>query len=278
MNKRCYLIILLLPSILNSLCAQNSTVRIDNKEITLLDNSYAYKDTTQKIFLKNNGAEVWNLRQEITKLHFDHCNHNEIEILIYCDATGEAKKAQLIIGTSLLKIDSTILELTKSHSKKFKPTLYNDTAMQSLNILKYKFHNKEMEEALAGNVLMNTNMSLSGGGGNYEVAEKLLEMKHKSNEIMGGQNKSDECADDTYFYDAGVKCFQQSDFSKAIYNFNQAVEANPWDYDAYYNLGLSYQKADKLKKACECFSKGVETGDFSAAKAHTKFCSEINNK
>ncbi|MEP7170107.1 MAG: tetratricopeptide repeat protein [Bacteroidota bacterium] len=261
MNKPNCIIILLLTFIWNSLCAQNSTVRIDNKEITLLDNSFAFKDTIQKIFLKDNRAEVWNLRQEITKLHFDHCNHNELNILLYSDTTGEIPFVQIITGTSLSKIDSTIISIVKSYSKKLKPVLFEGSLQHSLIYIKYMFHYKKKEEDLAKS------------NGNYNETEVMR--------MLGtaiGNKETNECDDDVFFYDAGVKCFQQADFNKAIYNFNQAVEANPWDWDAYYNLGLSYQKSVKLKKACECFSKGVEAGDFSAVKAYNKFCSEINNK
>jgi len=261
MNKQNFLTILLLTCICNLLCAQNSTVRIDNKEITLLDNSYSFKDTTQKIFLKNNQAEVWNLRQEITKLHFDHCNHNELNILLYSDTIGDIPLVQIITGTGLSKIDSIIISIAKGYSKKLKPVLFEGSLHRSLIYIKYMFHNRKKEEDLAKS------------GGNYNATEA---MKMLSSAI--GNKESNECDDDLFFYDAGVKCFQQADYSKAIYNFNQAVEANPWDWDAYFNLGLSYQKTDKLKKACECFTKGVEVGDLSAVKAYNKFCSEINNK
>ncbi|MCX6275259.1 MAG: tetratricopeptide repeat protein [Bacteroidetes bacterium] len=261
MNKQNFVTIFLLNCISSLLCAQDSAVRIDNKEITLLDNSYTFKDTTQKIFLKNNQSEVWNLRQEITKLHFDHCNHNELNILLYSDTTGEIPFVQIITGTSLLKIDSTIISIEKSYSKKLKPVLFEGSLQRSLIYVKYMFHYRKKEEDLA-----RTN-------GNYNETEVMR--------MFGtaiGNNETNECDDDAIFYDAGVKCFQQEDFSKAIYNFNQAVEANPWDWDAVYNLGLSYQKTDKLKKACDCFSKGIEAGDIIAVQAYNQFCSEMNNK
>src|SRR5688572_15561450 len=110
--------LLLLSIICNSVFAQNSMVRIYNRDITLLDNNFAFTDTIQKLFLKNNRTEIWNLRQEITKLPFDHCNHQELNILLYSDTTGEIPFVQIITGTSLTKTDSAIISIVKNYSIK----------------------------------------------------------------------------------------------------------------------------------------------------------------
>lgn len=259
MKKRYCLLFLLF--VCNSLFAQTSSVRIDNKEIQLLDTTYTFKDTTQKIFIKNNQVEIWNLRQEITKLSFDHCNHKEINILLYSDTTGEIPFVQLITGTSLTKIDSTILSIVKNYSKKMKPVVYDSSAQRSLIYLKYLFHYKKKEE------------DLEKFNGNYNAVEAKYMLGSAS-----GNNITNECEDDAHFYDAGVENFRKAEYSQAIYNFNRALKANQNDWDALFNLGLSYQRSDKLQEACECFSRGIEVGDSSALKAYNKFCAQTISK
>ena len=252
-----------------SLKAQTA-INIDGALTSILDSSFSYKDTLQSIFLKSNVAEVWSLRQEVNKLRFDHCNHSDVGILTYLDTSGRVPFAQIIYGTSLQKTDSLIILLVKDAARKFKPVSFENRPVRSLIYLKYKFHNRSWEE-----MLVKTN-------GNNDLAERMVQyysylLTMKTPEEARKLEKN-ECADDTYFYYEGVKYFQQGDFSKAIYNFSQAIEANSNDFDALYNLGLSYQKADKLKKACKCFSEGKDASEARAVKAFNKYCAEINNK
>ena len=65
-------------------------------------------------------------------------------------------------------------------------------------------------------------------------------------------------------------------FDKAIYNFIQALEANPRDLEALYNLGICYQKDDNVKKACKCFLEGAEKGDLNSINGFNKYCKDIN--
>ena len=257
-------IVLLLIICSNFLYAQKSIVQIDNKKILLLDKSFTFQDSIQKIFLKNNTVSIWNLRQEINKLRFDHCKHNELDLLIYADSTGNIPFIQIVVGSNLLKIDSVIISIVKNYSTFFKPVISN----HSLIYIKYQFHDKGTEDILAI-----TN-------GNYNLSEAIVYVNSHAESIphSGVIKETKECEDDSYFYAEGVKCFKQEDFKKAIYNFNQAIIANPFDIEANYNLGLSYQKSDKLKKACQCFTNGMEKGDTSSVIAFNKFCSLINSK
>ena len=248
----------------SSLIGQNKTVIIDDKQITLLDDRYSFQDTVQKKFVKINSAEIWKMRTNINKVPFDHCNHNELDLLLYVDTTGVMQFVQIITGTTLPKLDSAIISILADYSKKFKTVPSN----HSLIYIKYQFHNKRMEEMLA-----NTQ-------GNYGMSDVLLKFNSLADSILNPdlRKKSSECDDDAFFYDAGVKSYQQGDFKKAVYNFLQAVNSNPFDMDANYNLGLSYQKTDKMKKACECFAKGMEVGEASSVKAFNKFCSAPKSK
>jgi tetratricopeptide (TPR) repeat protein len=269
-NTRCQFLkaTLILLFISLSLNAQNRSIRIDGKVIPILDNTFTYKDTIQKIFLKSNSLVIWELRTQITKLFFDHCNHNEVNLLLYSDSTGVISHFQLITGTGLPKIDSSLNTLVKYFSDKFKPALFNNSPVRSLAYIKYRFHNKSIEDKL-----LFTN-------GNYDLSEGLDKASAQINSILNpdARQASNECDDDTYFFNEGTKYFQQGDFGKAIYNFSQAINSNPLDMDATYNLGLAYQKTDKLKKACKCFSDGMERSDTVCANAFTKYCKDIIKK
>jgi tetratricopeptide (TPR) repeat protein len=246
-------------------------INIDGGSVLNLDTSFSYKDTLQSIFFKRNVAEIWTLRQDINKLRFDHCNHSDIGILAYLDSTGKVAFAQIIHGTYLPKTDSLIIVLMKDAVRKFKTVIFNNISVRSMVYIKYKFHNRNWEE-----FLVQTN-------GNNDVAERMVNygsftLTMKTAEEARKLEKKNECTDGAYFYDEGVKSFQQGDLSKAIYNFSQAIEANPNDFDSLYNLGLSYQKADKLKKACKCFAEGKEATEASASQAFNKYCLQIANK
>ncbi len=252
-----------------SLNAQ-TVITIDGVRASIMDNSFSYNDSLQNSFLKINVAEVWSLRQEIKKQRFDHCNHNDVGILAYIDTSGRVPFAQIINGTSLPKTDSLIIVLVKEASRKFKPVLFGNIPVRSMVYIKYRFHNRNWEEMLVK------------ANGNNDLAERMVQynstiLTFKTPEEARKLEKN-ECADDKYFYDEGVKYFQQSDFSKAIYNFSQAMEVNPNDFDALCYLGLSYEKAGKLKKACRCFSEGKDVSEKSAANAFNKNCSQIANK
>src|SRR5712675_77873 len=130
-----------------SLNAQ-TLVNIDGANTPILDSSFSYKDTLQNFFLKNNVAEIWNLRQEVNKLRFDHCNHSEVGILVYLDTTGRVPFAQIIYGTSLPKIDSLIIVLVKDAARKFNPISFDKFFVRALIYIKYKFHNRNWEEML----------------------------------------------------------------------------------------------------------------------------------
>jgi tetratricopeptide (TPR) repeat protein len=251
-----------------TLNAQNRSIKIDGKVIPILDNSFTYKDTIQKLFLKSNSVVIWNLRTEITKLVFDHCNQNEVNLLLYSDSTGAIVRFQLITGTGLPRVDSLLNTIFKNYADKFKPAIFNNFPVRSWVYVKYRFHNKSIEDKLLFTK------------GNYDLSEGLDKASAQINSILNPEARqaSNECDDDTYFFNEGSKYFQQGDFGKAIYNFSRAVNSNPLDMDATYNLGLSYQKADKLKKACKCFSDGIERSDTVCLKAFNKFCKELSKK
>ena len=138
-----------------------------------------------------------------------------------------------MMGTKLPKVDSSIIELAKIHSKKFKAVTYNNIIARSLIILKYQYHNREMEEALKGNYGV-----LTGKEGNYDLAKTLTDFQHKVNDITnrGAAHKSDECENDSYFYNEGIKAFQQGDYKVAISHKRLTLTSTilmhyiTWDY------------------------------------------------
>jgi len=244
--------------------AQNALIYIDDQEIQVLDTAFSYQDKAQEKFLKANSVELWRLRQQLTGLPFDHCNHPDISMLLYCDSKAHMPVIQLVKSTSLNSIDSVIIILTQNFYSRINP----EALHHNLIYLKYKFHNARIETILAGT------------GGNYNFSVSLSDVFGKIDSIMNRDYRGvyNECEEDAFFYKEGMKCLHDSSYKKAIYNFTQALEANPLDMDANYQLGIAYQKTDKSKKACECYAKGAEAGDSKAVNAYHIFCQQPTSK
>lgn len=51
------------------------------------------------------------------------------------------------------------------------------------------------------------------------------------------------------FYNLGVHAMQQDNWTEAIVNFKQAVEADSTQFDAIYNLALCYEKTGHVPQA-----------------------------
>lgn len=51
------------------------------------------------------------------------------------------------------------------------------------------------------------------------------------------------------FYNLGVHAIQQDNWTEAIVNFKQAIEADPSQTDAIYNLALCYEKTGHIPQA-----------------------------
>jgi len=256
--------LIILTSLSTHLLGQTTSIKVNGNPIQTIDTTFLYSDTIQSIFLNNNGPIIWNLRSDIRSFNFDHCNH-QIELLVYLDTTSEIKHIQLITGTSLEKIDSQIISRTQMLSGKLSIVNFNKNKMRAIIFLRFQYFSRYVES--------NMLQTFPKYGSRFFVKDGKMSMT-----TLIGKQGPNECADDLFFYNEGLKFFNQNDFSKAIYNFTQALEANPRDMEANYNLGLAYQKSDKVKKACKCFSEGAQVGDENSTKALSKYCADLNSK
>jgi len=236
---------------------QTSFIQLDGKKYDILDTSYHLSDASHAIFYENNGEVFWKLRNEIRELDFDHCNHSFV-FFLYVDTTGQLTKIQMLEGSAQSFVDTIVFRKVDSIQHVI-PVNYNGIAKRSLIVLRFRYFVKSDEESLMQDYTADKSRYLY---------QKITLMRH----YIGGTTRSNECEDDLYFYNEGIKCYNEVKYSKAIYNFSQALEVNPRDLEAQYYLGLSYQKNDNLKKACQCFSGGVLKGHEESIKMYDKFC------
>lgn len=258
MLKYSFSLIILFVILLNNSEAQYSDFRINGKPVALKDSSFRFSDAIQEIFYENNGQVIWDLRAEFSNLHFDHCNH-KIQLLIYLDTTSEIKYVQIAEGSGIERVDSVVISRLITFSGKFIPVNYNNQNIRALIYLRLKYFDKLTEERMP--------QKFPRHGSDYLQRD----IRMKTYVINNGQRTND-CEDDLYFYNEGLKYYEQQKFSKAIYNFSEALKANSWNLDALYNLGVAYQKSDNNKKACKCFQEGIELGDANSLKAFNKYC------
>ncbi len=56
----------------------------------------------------------------------------------------------------------------------------------------------------------------------------------------------------------GMKFFRKEKFSKALQEFKKAVDEDPSNWEAFYYLGLTYQKMGYYKKSISSFEMAIE--------------------
>jgi tetratricopeptide (TPR) repeat protein len=234
-----------------------SFLEFDADTIKPLDKTFKLADSLTIAFHDINREKILAFRRQVRDLNFDHCTHC-FEILLYVNGEGIVQRRQLTNGCGLPKIDSVVMAKIDSALDKLKPLTYEGKAIKARIPLRLKFYNKTREDdidrALTWRKLSKFNFS-----GDYD---KRLE-------------QPEECENDEYFYNEGVKNYQSGDISGATHNFKKAVEYNGKDYDALYNLGLCYQQKNKLKDACQCFKEAGAAGDTSALKAISVHCTGL---
>jgi tetratricopeptide (TPR) repeat protein len=87
-----------------------------------------------------------------------------------------------------------------------------------------------------------------------ENEKAMLDLSEAVSEKQGAQNESA-----ILHYNLGVKLFEDKDFSLAAKEFEAAVKMDPFNFDAYYNLGIIYD--DYLgndRAALLCYKKYLE--------------------
>ena len=258
--KLCISLLICLTFACAELNAQTSTITSNRNVIEVKDTCFHYSDAIQEIFYSNNGPAMWELRKEVRTLNFDHCNHR-FQYLIYLDTLGEIKHIQILEESGLRNVDSLVYHRLNSYSKQLIPVNYNGINTCAKIYLQFRYYAKVYEDYLPvkypvhGSKYFHTNMKF----------EKVC------------LNCTYECEDDLFFYNEGLKYYRYAKYSKAIYNFSQALISNPKDLEALFNLGLAYQAADKNIKACGCFSEGIEKGYVNSFKAFDKYCQRSGN-
>ncbi len=246
--------------------SHGSEIVVLGKSVEIIDSTYPYNDSTTKSFYELNGSLLWKTRTEIRELKFDHCNHR-IQIIIYLDTLGGIKHLQLLESSGLPKIDSIALNKMQVLSDKFHPSIYHSQLTRSIIFIQFKYFD-DNGESYFSNAYPKDGMS-------YFTQDINIVSYNLSDHGSMIQNK---CDDDLFYYTEGIKFFGEKKYAKAIYNFSQAMIYNPYDLEALYNMGIAYYKNENTKKACKCFSEGMEKGDIDSFNAYNKYCTVAETK
>lgn len=81
-------------------------------------------------------------------------------------------------------------------------------------------------------------------------------------------------------FDKGITAFGKENYSEAVQFFNEAIEENPNDISAYYNLGLSYMGNKNFSNALWAFEKvlKMDPSDIAAAERASLAFNELENQ
>ena len=62
------------------------------------------------------------------------------------------------------------------------------------------------------------------------------------------------------YYNNGLVNLKKHRYRKAIENLQKAIEINPKDSDAFYNIGIAYAKIENYDKANTCMLQAARLG------------------
>lgn len=111
-----------------------------------------------------------------------------------------------------------------------------------------------------------------------ENDESLIDATKAVMAVPGADENKDKAVSLTsnYFYNAGVKAKQSSDYSKAIKDIQTSFEFNPENADAYYLLASIYNTQENWDKAIATANEGLKYEE-SSAEAKARFYFELGN-
>ena len=87
-----------------------------------------------------------------------------------------------------------------------------------------------------------------------------------SNFVLKGQNNIDSLFKD------GILALSANQFDKALTNFNQIINLQPSNADAYYNRGLGKNDSSDTDGACLDWIKAGELGNTDAYDRIKEYC------
>ena len=246
---------------------------------TKLHDKFKFNDSAQKDFLNN--------LEFITDLTIGTAKYknNKTKVSIVLTLNEAFKPFPSIVSTK----DNTI-RISFNEPLKVQPTQeikpQEEQAEQELQVLK-DLYNKAVEENTIGDVekseelykeliSRNNNFFLArynlakiySDKGNYDQSQKLL-----LSLITDIENKKDEIIDKRPLVLSknllGLIYLIKDEFNKAQEQFNEIIIIDPFFYEAYYNLGLTYEKVQDAEQAILNFKKVVELKpDYALAYYH----------
>ena len=82
------------------------------------------------------------------------------------------------------------------------------------------------------------------------------------------------CKDKSYYYNKGVECLAANNFSKAIKNFEQAVEMDASYIEALYKCAVIEIKLNKISDACNFLKQIKKNGTTEGDELMKQYCKE----
>ena len=73
-------------------------------------------------------------------------------------------------------------------------------------------------------------------------------------------------------YELGAGLYSEKQFEKALFYFNNSIQRNNKNKDAYYNRGLTKWQLGNKEGACNDWKKAFELGDYESGKIFSENC------
>ncbi|MFI5219483.1 MAG: tetratricopeptide repeat protein [Bacteroidia bacterium] len=214
------------------------------EKFIIQDSSFIFNEEIVKKFGNNHENMMLSLDlvDRIKQLPFNHCKFFHMTYALYVDTLGKVAFFDLLTPTSNVKMDGLIKNEIEKTSGLWIPAKSNDTLRKIIYLTGYIDNGKSHRKIY-----------------NYYMQDYF-------------HREIENCDNADFYYNNGVKYFQDKNYKRAIYFFKLANESNPFDLDVLYNLAMSYLKVEKRKEACDCIETLFELGDKESNAMLEKYC------
>jgi tetratricopeptide (TPR) repeat protein len=200
------------------------------------DVNWANGDSAQQLFYNLNKERIQGLMDAFSMLPIDRCRHYLLQIQIGVDKDGKLQQMRFIKKSEFVKTDSTITSMLKLQPGKWKmPYMSNSDNLFWANLSFYMLNDYTKR-----------------GHSRTESYYFITTVESKS------QDPQKSCQDAEYYYDNGLKFFNDGNFKKALAEYEKAILVNPYDVDALYNLAITHYKMGNKADACNWMKKAAE--------------------
>ncbi len=228
-------------------------------EVTYQKTYYFSSDTIKDQLVSNNLGRLREIESALNKLPIDKCHHGLILFSFVVDSIGMLHNVKLLSEPYNKKMDSLILATFLGFPDFWIPVKLNNERVTAYGKVGFQLLNTKSKTRIYRN---ESSKSLGTGVVEYTKTIGLTQnVSYDSN-----------CENRNYFYDLGLKEFDDGNYKKAIYYFKSVAIYNHFDTESLYHLGISYIKLDKFEKACHTFKESADYGDEKSIQIFSENC------